>query len=237
MASRRASAAPLLPPPRQNFHFCFPRPPGASHLSSVTSRRGVRPVSSTSMPSYLLLAVHRAQFAGTRATCCVAGRRSLQQNAAGRNSRYTPSPAPEIVAAQLNKALCLPPTSCPGWIAPCLHSLTVAERCGWSGHQEGGARGSCQAATSGGNSRVGGVHYDARGRSRVLPGGELAARLRRARGRTEQGFEGEDAFEGCGASSFAGARTVSPEREYTVPAGGVFEPSPSFEPSDRALAP
>ena len=39
-----------------------------------------------------------------------------------------PSPAPEIVAAQLNKApLCLPPTSCPGWIAPCLHSLTVAE--------------------------------------------------------------------------------------------------------------
>ena len=54
---------------------------------------------------------------------------SLQQSdAAGRNSRPTPVPAPEIVAAQLNKApLCLPPTSCPGWIAPCLHSLTVAE--------------------------------------------------------------------------------------------------------------
>lgn len=41
---------------------------------------------------------------------------------------YPPSPTPEAAAAALSRApLCLPPTSCPGWISPVLLCLSVAE--------------------------------------------------------------------------------------------------------------
>ena len=127
MASRRASAAPcsLL---KDKTSTLFPRPPGASHLSSVTSRRGVRPVSSTSLPSCLFFNASCAIRGHPRYLSCCWSTHRCSKMPPVEIAAPPPSPAPEIVAAQLNKApLCLPPTSCPGWIAPCLHSLTVAE--------------------------------------------------------------------------------------------------------------
>ena len=238
MASRRASAAPLLPPPRQNFHFCFPRPPGASHLSSVTSRRGVRPVSSTSMPSCLSSRAIRGH--PRYLSCCWSTHRCSKMPPV-EIAAPPPSPAPEIVAAQLNKApLCLPPTSCPGWIAPCLHSLTVAEALRlertsrrWRAWLLSADHIWQQlAASSGVSLRCAGPlapFFRVASWRRVCV--ELVGALSRDL-RGEDAFLG-DAAPGCIVEVF---ETVSPEREYTVPAAGeVFEPAPSFRPSDRGV--
>ena len=149
-----------------------------------------------------------------------------------------PSPAPEIVAAQLNKApLCLPPTSCPGWIAPCLHSLTVAEALRlertsrrWRAWLLSADHIWQQLAASSGVS--------------LRCAGPLAPFFRVASwrrvcvelvGALSRDLRGEDAFSNDAAPGAIVEvfETVAPEREYTVPAAGeVFEPSSTFRPSD-----
>ena len=152
-----------------------------------------------------------------------------------------PSPAPEIVAAQLNKApLCLPPTSCPGWIAPCLHSLTVAEALRlertsrrWRAWLLSADHIWQQLAASSGVS--------------LRCAGPLAPFFRVASwrrvcvefvGALSRDLRGEDAFleDAAPGAIVEVFETVAPEREYTVPAAGeVFEPAPSFRPSDRGV--
>jgi hypothetical protein len=152
-----------------------------------------------------------------------------------------PSPAPEIVAAQLNKApLCLPPTSCPGWIAPCLHSLTVAEALRlertsrrWRAWLLSADHIWQQlAASSGVSLRCAGPLAPF---FRVASWRRVCVELVGALSRDLRGEDAflEDAAPGCIVEVF---ETVSPEREYTVPAAGeVFEPAPSFRPSDRGV--
>ena len=149
-----------------------------------------------------------------------------------------PSPAPEIVAAQLNKApLCLPPTSCPGWIAPCLHSLTVAEALRlertsrrWRAWLLSADHIWQQlAASSGVSLRCAGPLSQF---FRVASWRRVCVELV---GALSRDLRGEDAFSdkaspGAIVEVF---ETVSPEREYTTPAAGeVFEPSSTFRPSD-----
>mgnify|MGYP002033693926 CR=1 FL=1 len=136
-----------------------------------------------------------------------------------------PSPAPEIVAAQLNKApLCLPPTSCPGWIAPCLHSLTVAEALRlertsrrWRAWLLSADHIWQQLAASSGVS--------------LRCAGPLASFFRVASwrrvcvelvGALSRDLRGEDAFlqDAAPGSIVEVFETVSPDRDYTVPAAG-----------------
>ena len=149
-----------------------------------------------------------------------------------------PSPAPEIVAAQLNKApLCLPPTSCPGWIAPCLHSLTVAEALRlertsrrWRAWLLSADHIWQQlAASSGVSLRCAGPLSQF---FRVASWRRVCVELVGALSRDLRGEDAflDDAAPGCMVEVF---ETVSPDRDYTVPAAGeVFEPSSTFRPSD-----
>ena len=148
-----------------------------------------------------------------------------------------PSPAPEIVAAQLNKApLCLPPTSCPGWIAPCLHSLTVAEALRlertsrrWRAWLLSADHIWQQlAASSGVSLRCAGPLSQF---FRVASWRRVCVELVGALSRDLRGEDAflQDAAPGCIVEVF---ETVSPEREYAGAAGEVFEPSSTFRPSD-----
>jgi len=149
-----------------------------------------------------------------------------------------PSPAPEIVAAQLNKApLCLPPTSCPGWIAPCLHSLTVAEALRlertsrrWRAWLLSADHIWQQlAASSGVSLRCAGPLSQF---FRVASWRRVCVELV---GALSRDLRGEDAFldDAAPGSVVEVFETVAPERDYTVPAAGeVFEPSSTFRPSD-----
>ena len=149
-----------------------------------------------------------------------------------------PSPAPEIVAAQLNKApLCLPPTSCPGWIAPCLHSLTVAEALRlertsrrWRAWLLSADHIWQQlAASSGVSLRCAGPLSQF---FRVASWRRVCVELV---GALSRDLRGEDAFvrDAAPGSIVEVFETVSPDREYSQPvAGEVFEPSSTFRPSD-----
>lgn len=150
-----------------------------------------------------------------------------------------PTPAKEI--AQLSRApLCLPPTSCPGWIAPCLHSLTVAEALRlertsrrWRAWLQGADHIWQQlAASSGVSLRCEGPlarFFRVTSWRRVCV--ELIGALSRD-------LRGDDVFaeEAAPGALLEVFETVAPEMEFAAPlVAEVFEPSQSFRPSDRGV--
>ena len=150
-----------------------------------------------------------------------------------------PSPAPEIVAAQLNKApLCLPPRR--ARLPRRAALLTVAEALRlertsrrWRAWLLSADHIWQQLAASSGVS--------------LRCAGPLAPFFRVASwrrvcvelvGALSRDLRGEDAFleDAAPGAIVEVFETVAPEREYTVPvAGEVFEPAPSFRPSDRGV--
>ena len=187
MASRRASAAPLLPPPRQNFHFVFHGLP--ARVICPLSHRGEE-----SVPSLVrrclaaCFSMHRAQFAGTRATVVLLVDASLQQNAAGRNSRPTTEPRAGDSSSTAEQSAALPAADVVPRLDRAVPALADRRRSAAAGAdikkvaRVAPVSGSHLAAARGVERRV----TTMRGAARpVLSRGELAARLCGISGRAE----------------------------------------------------
>ena len=134
------------------------------------------------------LTVHRAQFVGTRATVVLLVDASLQQNAAGRNRRPATEPRAGDSSSPAEQSTALPTADVLPGLDRAVPALADRRRSAAAGAdikkvaRVAPVSGSHLAAARGVERRFAAVRGAARA---VFPGGELAARLRRARGRAE----------------------------------------------------